>query len=311
MKKLILPWVTLCGVLAAMITGCNSPSSKNADIPSDSTAKDERNVAQEKNSPKSELNLTTVKFPLECANEEIQNFLSDAVLQGWAKDLALGGTFNLKEEFFSTPDGPADGVMMWFNLDNIRVDGKQTIVLAIEPGSKVGGVSPEQPRAKQLKYPDDVFTYDVTKPFRLEQHAPLIRHKLKEKETPLASINTRRASFIDIVNANANPRYGQPFNEHNGAFFQNNKDSADPFDTRGLLSRLLAQPGAVGVRYYLALKDDIEYDDMIRIILVATDFNGNDIIYLKDPKDPKKKVDALILQKSIPPGSQKILTRCP
>jgi hypothetical protein len=85
------------------------------------------------------------------------------------------------------------------------------------------------------------------------------------------------------------------FNEDCGAFFQNNIDTTTE-NPLGLLTRFVNQEGAVGMRYYFAL-DTTDKRNKIRIFLIATDAQGNNMLKAKrlDAEDP------LILQKSIPP----------
>ena len=190
---------------------------------------------------------------------------------------------------------------MWYAVTQDE-HGKTTIAMAIQPGENPeGGLSPAEPTDVGLIYPDDVFTFDQSS-INLRIEHKLKKKKLKEKKPTRNNTNLRRQAFSD---QNHSSTYSRNFNKHNGAFFQNNPETKKPDDTEGLLKRLLTQDGAVGVRYYFALKKDTKYDNMIRIILVAVDAKGNDLIQINDPAT-NKLVEGLVVQKSIPPGSQKL-----
>lgn len=254
-------------------------------------------------SPKSEFNLLSVDFPIECADDEIGDLVGDATLGPWSKNYALGGTFKDLETFFPGRDrlDPEGGVLMWYTFDLSEAPGK--IILALEPWRKSWQWR-RGPKKDSLVYPDSVFTYTIPQPFSLANHS--IKVSRAVNNIILKPEVKRRMEFLNnLIDVNHSPRYQRPFNKKNGGFFQNNPsaDLLDP-DRRGLLTRLVTQKNAKGIRYYFALKNDPEYDNMIRIILIATDANGKNITTIEsiDSTGKKTVTPALVIQRSVPPG---------
>ncbi len=312
MKKTLL----FCSAIIIGLMSCKKENDSLGDTRDDTTQlpSDNSDVLKSQSGPAAELGMMTVEFTVDCANEEIGDLLKKKTLKDWSKEYALGGTIHKDDFFPSNLEDTNKGVMMWYTFEKIR--GKDRIVMAFEL-SDIANIQQTTPHTQNLKYPENVFSFDPGNTFNIVKHANAKAYKVKEPMDQTI-VYRRMGQFDRLINdpTNYDDEDNTKFNESNGAFFQNNPQPHSA-NTRGLLSRLVNQKGADSIRYYFAYRKHKDYKNRIRIILVATNKKGENMVPEQTSHDTNNKSDSettttqgLIVQKSIPPGGGSLKT-CP
>jgi hypothetical protein len=250
----------------AALASCRQSESSKDTVVTDSTS--DITAENTLDSPDSIKTFFSESFPVEIANAEIEALLADTRIQRLASDTALGGTFHNKDDFFKSQDATlTDGVMLWYNIE--RHGQQMVLALAAErmnlEDAMTPGVVPTKPT---LNYPDELFRFDLNVPFdiREEKHSNFFR--VSPTMVPNQRVVKGKKDFEKLI-VKKKTKKGVVFNKTAGLYFQNNCDKEHP---NGLLSSLVDQPDAVGIRYYLAYDDNAPHDK-IRVILVAVDKN--------------------------------------
>jgi hypothetical protein len=244
-----------------------------------------------------EVNIKSMPFSAGAAEEEIQALIGDHNLTTWRTKWALGGEFRNIHDFF--PKSETDtctGTIMWFTLDSVNSPpaDNRPLVLACERWDRRD--RRKKPRASTLVAPDEIFTFaGDRRNFKLDEHSMLSKRPV-DRSMPNKEARRRMKLYNKKVRRHLHIDRRVDYNKDCGAFFQNNLERKG--DEAGVLTRFVNQEGAVGMRYYFAL-DPNEGRNRIRIFLVATDKNGNNLLQ----STGARRTAPLIIQKSIPPNT--------
>lgn len=209
----------------------------------------------------------------------ISDLFNIPALSNLATTYALGGTFSVNS-FNVGKD--SSGVILWSCFKPGATPG---LFLAVERLKEYDIKNPPKaPLSKILAQPD--FTFPDNNP---QHDAPAVRQYLetqvisKNGSTPIdnASVVKHIHSFDSLLET-----LPEKYNAHPFSYFQRNED--------GVFEKFLDQARPDGfVRYYFGY-DEKEIPNKIRVILVAVDATGKNIIKTATGS-------AVILEKSFPP----------
>jgi hypothetical protein len=222
------------------------------------------------------------------AAKMISAFLNHPGLGPYGIDKNLGGIF---DRFVFELDETKAGSLLWFCYNDKETPEKQLYLAA----SKVSGYTPNVTRQATdiLWKPYDYFKYTGSSTSEAAVLEFIETHEYgtpgQSPMVPEAIVRARVNDFMTNLLPTFSPHPADLL-EYSFSFF--GEMSCD-FQIR----QLLAQDGAIGVRYYLgyeAFDEGVEVNNKIRIILVAIDKFGRNILGAENDEE-------MMLQKSFPP----------
>ncbi len=217
-------------------------------------------------------------------------YLNHPNLGPYATQSNLGGLFDLSV-FHLSPDDA--GSLLWYCYDEKESPGKQLYLAA----SKASGYTPSVTKeaTDDLWKPYDYFRYTGSGTTEADVLKFITGHTYGKAgmspKVPQKQVRQQSSDFMTewLPQMDSDPSH---LMKYSFGFFG---EMSSDFQIR----KLIAQPGAVGVRYYFGLEEKdsegIEINNKIRVILVAVDEFGKNI--LSGTRDD----DELMLQKSFPP----------
>ncbi len=211
--------------------------------------------------------MSSYQITLAEAVDYLYNFNQNSDLLSIAQNTAFGGTFAAP----TLPTDPDKGLMFWFNwIDTV---GANQFFLAYQTYDDQGdGIRMELPvLSADLRIPDETFLYSPVGTSKTDIENFILNHDTKippqSTLTSQASVQGQTQDFLDHFPSGTENR----LNIRPHIFYSARSTGSDFAD-------LLSQSGAAGLRYYFGLEPKMSFINQIRIILVAVDSNGKNIL---------------------------------
>ena len=238
------------------------------------------------------------RINLDDAVKLIQAFVTDPSLGKIARNDALGATINpgsifgLQESIGFVKSNFVElynGHMAWFCSNDFGLNEYPKLFLAYEQNdSYQKGDEVAFPDMRKLKCPSEVFIIPQNVP-NLDQW--LADHTIDPRRLPNQYVDKviDRSMVMQFASNFKQSNLFGGFNKFSFSFFENEK-SMD-------VNAFLKTPGLTYIRYYFGYDNAQKYDtsNHIRIILIAVDINGKNIV------TNKRDSDVVMLQHSWPP----------
>jgi len=220
----------------------------------------------------------------------ISAFLNHPKLGSYAREKDLGGIF--EKSVFDLDDTRA-GSLLWFCYNAKEPENRQLYLAA----SKVTGYTPAVTRdaTDDLWKPYDFFRYTESSGSETEVLKYLESHQYGAPgKSPLisqAEVRIQTEDFMKTFLPNFDPDPRQLM-EYSFCFFG---EMSEDYQIR----KLVTQPGVAGIRYYFGFQEKDEHgkeiNNKIRVIMVAIDIYGKNILGNKDAGDD------IMVERSFPP----------
>ncbi len=211
--------------------------------------------------------MSSYQITLAEAVNYLYNFNQDSNLYSIAQNTAFGGTFDMP----TLPTAADKGLMFWFNW--INNGGSTEFYLAYQEYDDPGkGVRMKLPVGNtDLLIPDEIFQYSSSGNSIQDIENFILNHDTnvppRSSITSRSAIETQSQDFLDHFPSGS----VNDFNLRSHNFYQARASSGD-------LLTLLSQTGAAGLRYYFGLEPQLGFINQLRLILVAVDSTGGNIL---------------------------------
>jgi len=222
------------------------------------------------------------KISLKEAGIYLSNLLRESSLSTIPRNVAIGGTYAVP----TLPSTSGEGLMFWYNFVGVSPGVHDFFLTCQEypnPGNRVTHRLPIG--NDELLKPSETFTYNKISASPAECENYIENHNTGNTPTsrliPKATVQSNVISFLRHFPKDPN---GFPYNDRAHSFVSAEAGSGD-------FNELISQPSVGGVRYYFGLDSDVNAINRLRIIFVAVDHGGANII---------NKTNPVILQRLVP-----------